>query len=155
MQMSNSEYIKILVPEDREKLDAKPCLPSHVMSLHALRALPIDDQCKHLLKDGKCYSCIYISIFTWLEILFLFHINPIHFSQNNPLPATVNVTSWWRGTVCWQPFENATKSSRSSPGKLDRKIRYLVSSRYIFSNKWCTCRSHVSCSWLCGKLMVT
>lgn len=53
MNITDSEYIKILIPEDRQQLEREPLLPSNVMSLHALRAKPILEQCKHLLKDGK------------------------------------------------------------------------------------------------------
>ncbi|XP_017777402.1 PREDICTED: DNA-directed RNA polymerase III subunit RPC5 [Nicrophorus vespilloides] len=48
-----SEYIKILVPDDKEEAIIKPSLPSNVVSLHALRALPLLEQCRLLLKDAK------------------------------------------------------------------------------------------------------
>lgn len=53
MNMSKSDYIRLLVPEDKEQAQIKPSLPSNVMSLHALRELPVLEQCKLLLKDGK------------------------------------------------------------------------------------------------------
>lgn len=52
LEVSNSSYLKVLVPEDKEQSTIEPCLPSNVVSLHALRALPIQEQCKLLLKDG-------------------------------------------------------------------------------------------------------
>lgn len=53
MNLSNSEYIRILVPEDQEQATIKPSLPSNVVSFHALGALPLQERCKHLLKDGN------------------------------------------------------------------------------------------------------
>ncbi|KAK9754708.1 RPC5 protein [Popillia japonica] len=51
--ISATEYIRVLVPEDREEAQVTPSLPSHVMSLHSLRALPLLEQCRMLLKDAK------------------------------------------------------------------------------------------------------
>ncbi|CAH1987468.1 unnamed protein product [Acanthoscelides obtectus] len=51
--LSNSEYVKLMIPEDKEQAPLEPTLPSHVLSLHSLRALPILEQCRLLLKDGK------------------------------------------------------------------------------------------------------
>ncbi|KRT81898.1 hypothetical protein AMK59_6331 [Oryctes borbonicus] len=48
-----TEYIRVLVPEDREEAQVTPSLPSHIMSLHSLRALPLLEQCRILLKDTK------------------------------------------------------------------------------------------------------
>lgn len=59
MNVSDSEYIRILVPEDQEQSVGQPSLPSHVMSLHALRAQPVHEQCKLLLKDGKSFFMLY------------------------------------------------------------------------------------------------
>lgn len=53
MNVSASDYIRMLVPEDQEQAQIKPSLPSNVVSLHALRELPILEQCKFLLKDGN------------------------------------------------------------------------------------------------------
>lgn len=53
MNISPTEYIRVLVPEDREVAQVTPSLPSHVMSLHSLRALPLLEQCRMLLKDAK------------------------------------------------------------------------------------------------------
>lgn len=52
MNITPTEYIRVLVPEDREEAQVAPSLPSHVMSLHSLRALPLLEQCRLLLKDG-------------------------------------------------------------------------------------------------------
>lgn len=52
LDLSNTNYLRILVPEDKEQSKIEPCLPSNVVSLHALRALPLQEQCKLLLKDG-------------------------------------------------------------------------------------------------------
>lgn len=52
MDLQASDYIRLLVPEDKEQAQIKPSLPSNVMSLHALRELPVYEQCKLLLKDG-------------------------------------------------------------------------------------------------------
>lgn len=51
--LSDMEYVRLLIPEDKEQTPLEPTLPSHVLSLHALRALPILEQCRQLLKDGK------------------------------------------------------------------------------------------------------
>ncbi|GJQ72361.1 hypothetical protein Trydic_g3446 [Trypoxylus dichotomus] len=48
-----TEYIRVLIPKDREEAQVTPSLPSHVMSLHSLRALPLLEQCRMLLKDAK------------------------------------------------------------------------------------------------------
>lgn len=52
LDLPDASYVKVLVPEDKEQSMAEPCLPSNVVSLHALRALPLQEQCKLLLKDG-------------------------------------------------------------------------------------------------------
>lgn len=51
--LTHSEYLRVLIPEDQEQAIIEPTLPSHVMSLHALRALPIPEQCRLLLKDAQ------------------------------------------------------------------------------------------------------
>ncbi|VEN48219.1 unnamed protein product [Callosobruchus maculatus] len=51
--LSNSEYVKLLIPEDKEQVPLEPTLPSHVLSLHSLRALPVLEQCRLLLKDAQ------------------------------------------------------------------------------------------------------
>nr|CAI5834613.1 unnamed protein product [Callosobruchus analis] len=58
--LTNSEYVKLLIPEDKEQAPLEPTLPSHVLSLHSLRALPILEQCRLLLKDGKHTKYIYM-----------------------------------------------------------------------------------------------
>lgn len=54
--LTDTEYVRLLIPEDKEQIPLEPTLPSHVLSLHALRALPILEQCRLLLKDGKFFS---------------------------------------------------------------------------------------------------
>lgn len=51
--LTKEEYIRLLVPEDQEQSTAEPTLPSHLMSLHALRQLPLVEQCRLLLKDAQ------------------------------------------------------------------------------------------------------
>ncbi|XP_050301715.1 DNA-directed RNA polymerase III subunit RPC5 [Anthonomus grandis grandis] len=51
--LSKMEYLKLLVPEDKEQKPLEPTLPSHVLSLHALRGLPLQEQCRLLLKDAQ------------------------------------------------------------------------------------------------------
>ncbi|KAG5878014.1 hypothetical protein JTB14_025469 [Gonioctena quinquepunctata] len=51
--LTDSEYIKLLIPEDQEQTPLEPSLPSHMLSLHALRALPLLEQCRLLLKDAQ------------------------------------------------------------------------------------------------------
>ncbi|XP_066258647.1 DNA-directed RNA polymerase III subunit RPC5 [Euwallacea similis] len=51
--MPKEEYMTLLVPEDKEQAPLEPTLPSHVLSLHALRDLPLSQQCKLLLKDAQ------------------------------------------------------------------------------------------------------
>ena len=45
--------MKLLVPEDKEQAPLEPSLPSHVLSLHALRGLPLQEQVRLLLKEGR------------------------------------------------------------------------------------------------------
>ncbi|XP_060522207.1 DNA-directed RNA polymerase III subunit RPC5 [Cylas formicarius] len=52
-ELKNTDYMSLLVPENREETPLEPALPSHVMSLHALRALPVPEQCRLLLKDAQ------------------------------------------------------------------------------------------------------
>lgn len=63
--LTDMEYVRLLIPEDKEQAPLEPSLPSHVLSLHALRALPIPEQCRQLLKDGK-YILLEINI--WIKI---------------------------------------------------------------------------------------
>ncbi|CAG9812467.1 unnamed protein product, partial [Phaedon cochleariae] len=51
--LPNLEYIRLLVPEDQEQVPLEPTLPSNVLSLRALKALPILEQCRLLLKDAQ------------------------------------------------------------------------------------------------------
>ncbi|KAK5640739.1 hypothetical protein RI129_009286 [Pyrocoelia pectoralis] len=46
-------YLKRLVPEDKEHAICLPSLPSNVVSFSSLRVLPLLEQCKLLLKDAK------------------------------------------------------------------------------------------------------
>lgn len=77
MNISPTEYIRVLVPEDREVAQVTPSLPSHVMSLHSLRALPLLEQCRMLLKDGK-KSCFVIFL---IYIVFSNSAKIIQFQQ--------------------------------------------------------------------------
>lgn len=71
LDLPNSSYVKILVPEDKEQSKIEPCLPSNVVSLHALRALPMQEQCKLLLKDGKRLFVILQILLYLFFVLFL------------------------------------------------------------------------------------
>ncbi|CAG9770968.1 unnamed protein product [Ceutorhynchus assimilis] len=51
--LSKQEYLKLLIPADKEQTPLEPTLPSHVLSLHALRGLPLQEQCKLLLKEAQ------------------------------------------------------------------------------------------------------
>ncbi|CAH0563680.1 unnamed protein product [Brassicogethes aeneus] len=51
--LEDAEYIRLLVPEDQEQAIVEPTLPSNIISLHALRSFPIQEQCKLLLKDAQ------------------------------------------------------------------------------------------------------
>lgn len=51
--LGDSEYLRLLIPEDQEQAPLEPVLPSHLLSLNALRALPLQERCRVLLKDGK------------------------------------------------------------------------------------------------------
>lgn len=62
--LTDTEYVKLLIPEDQEQTPLEPSLPSHVLSLHALRALPILEQCRLLLKDG-------INDIFWLNLYYI------------------------------------------------------------------------------------
>lgn len=59
------EYIRRLVPEDQEQAIIRPSLPSNVVSFSSLKTLPLLEQCKLLLKDGKLF------------VVFLMNINVI------------------------------------------------------------------------------
>ncbi|XP_050511536.1 DNA-directed RNA polymerase III subunit RPC5 [Diabrotica virgifera virgifera] len=51
--LGDSDYIRLLIPEDQEQTPLEPVLPSHLLSLNALRALPIQERCRVLLKDAQ------------------------------------------------------------------------------------------------------
>jgi DNA-directed RNA polymerase-3 subunit RPC5 len=53
MTLSDGEYVRVLVPEDEGQGTTEPSSPSHIMSLHTLRASPILEQCRVLLKDAQ------------------------------------------------------------------------------------------------------
>lgn len=69
----------MLVPEDQEQTPLEPSLPSHVLSLHALRALPILEQCRLLLKDGSFH--VYLKRYIILNINFYILAQIIQFQQ--------------------------------------------------------------------------
>lgn len=51
--LTEIEYLKQIVPKDEEQSINEPSLPSHLISLNALRALPLLEQCRLLLKGCK------------------------------------------------------------------------------------------------------
>ncbi|CAH1109394.1 unnamed protein product [Psylliodes chrysocephalus] len=51
--LGDSEYLRLLIPEDQEQAPLEPVLPSHLLSLNALRALPLQERCRVLLKDAQ------------------------------------------------------------------------------------------------------
>ena len=53
MNLTDAEYVRVLVPEDEGQGTTEPSSPSHIMSLHTLRASPISEQCRVLLKDAQ------------------------------------------------------------------------------------------------------
>ncbi|XP_974028.2 DNA-directed RNA polymerase III subunit RPC5 [Tribolium castaneum] len=53
MNLPDLDYIRVLVPEDEGQGTTEPSSPSHIMSLHTLRASPILEQCRVLLKDAQ------------------------------------------------------------------------------------------------------
>lgn len=78
-------YLRTLVPEDQEQAIIKPSLPSNVVSLSSLRALPLLDQCKMLLKDGKKMENASV---VCANRVFLCS------SENYFVPTTVDAISW-------------------------------------------------------------
>ncbi|CAG9857067.1 unnamed protein product [Phyllotreta striolata] len=51
--LDEAEYLRLLVPADQEQAPLEPVLPSHLLSLNALRALPVQERCRVLLKDAQ------------------------------------------------------------------------------------------------------
>ncbi|XP_045475920.1 DNA-directed RNA polymerase III subunit RPC5 [Harmonia axyridis] len=51
--LTEIEYLKQIVPKDEEQSINEPSLPSHLISLNALRALPLLEQCRLLLKGSQ------------------------------------------------------------------------------------------------------
>ncbi|XP_044759319.1 DNA-directed RNA polymerase III subunit RPC5 [Coccinella septempunctata] len=51
--LDESTYLKHLVGKDQEQSTDEPSLPSHLISLNALRALPLLEQCRLLLKGSQ------------------------------------------------------------------------------------------------------
>lgn len=84
--LSNLEYVKLLVPEDKEQTPLEPSLPSHILSLHALRALPLLEQCRQLLKDGNKVKTTFL---LYIHILFLIS------SPSNSVSTAPDGSSWW------------------------------------------------------------
>lgn len=52
LNVSGKQYLKILVPPDKEEAIVFPSLPANVLSLTGLKTLPILEQCRLLLKNG-------------------------------------------------------------------------------------------------------
>lgn len=55
LSFTGDEYLKSLMPLEVEDGGTLPSLPSHVLSLNALKTLPLLDQIKLLLKDGNLF----------------------------------------------------------------------------------------------------
>lgn len=53
LNVSGKQYLKILVPPDKEEAIVFPSLPANVLSLTGLKTLPILEQCRLLLKNVK------------------------------------------------------------------------------------------------------
>ncbi|XP_076271749.1 RNA polymerase III subunit E [Rhynchophorus ferrugineus] len=51
--LGTEDYLKLLVPEDKEEKPLEPTLPSHILSLHSLRGVPLQEQCSLLLKEAQ------------------------------------------------------------------------------------------------------
>lgn len=56
LNVPSKQYLRLLVPQDKEEAAVIPQLPAHVISLNALKQLPLLEQCRLLLKDGKVFS---------------------------------------------------------------------------------------------------
>lgn len=54
--LTDSEYIKLLIPQDKEQAPDEPMLPSHLFSLNHLKTLPLQERCRVLLKDTQIIS---------------------------------------------------------------------------------------------------
>lgn len=55
LNVKGKEYLRMLIPPDQEEAAVIPQQPSHVLSLNALKTLPLLEQCRLLLKDGNKY----------------------------------------------------------------------------------------------------
>ncbi|RZC32116.1 Sin N domain containing protein [Asbolus verrucosus] len=53
MNLTDAEYLRVLIPEGRGQATTEPSSPSHIMSLHTLRASPVLEQCRVLLKHAQ------------------------------------------------------------------------------------------------------
>lgn len=53
LNIPHKEYLDYLVPPEAEADSSKPNLPTNVISLNNLKTLPLTEQVKILLKNGK------------------------------------------------------------------------------------------------------
>lgn len=62
LNVTGKQYLRLLVPPDQEEAAVIPQQPAHVISLSALKQLPLLEQCRLLLKDGTfkgfCYTIL-------------------------------------------------------------------------------------------------
>lgn len=87
LNVSCKQYLRMLVPADQEEAAVVPQQPAHVVSLNALKQLPLAEQCRLLMKDGMknsdlkkrnvtnsfCFSC----------------------SKNLTVPTANDSVKWW------------------------------------------------------------
>lgn len=53
LNVHGKQYLRMLVPVDQEEAAVIPQQSAYVVSLNALKQLPLLEQCRLLLKDGK------------------------------------------------------------------------------------------------------
>lgn len=61
--LTNSEYLEALVPAERDYSNGDLAVPVHIASLGKLKTLPLNDQIKQILINGKKRSCFGMRLF--------------------------------------------------------------------------------------------
>lgn len=54
LSLSNAEYLEALIPAERDYSNGDEAVPMHIASLGKLKTLPLNDQLKQILVNGKC-----------------------------------------------------------------------------------------------------
>ncbi|XP_022917040.1 DNA-directed RNA polymerase III subunit RPC5 [Onthophagus taurus] len=135
--LTPSEYIRVLIPEDIKEATETPSLPSNVMSLHMLRALPLPEQCRLLLKDAK--------IIQFQQLLLLLAggegLTPELVLKSLPQVAVLVRGNWVVKSEVLYP-QNTFSSTSGVPADVMCRARdYIL---YLFTQNECVERKKVS-----------